>query len=302
VNFATPFTLHPQPSLQWYDDDGSPVGGGRGCRQENSGCNYVHPSSDRWSSATRRKTAIVRGRGGGFGAAPSSRDNGWNNRRQNTNSEWDKEAWKPKTFAEPAVPSASPVSSSNEPQASTSKVTGAAWATDSDSGSKAGNGGWGSAAAGWGETASTDTGGWGDAGWGSGAGWGTGSWGDNAGSGKAASPTASTAQAIDPPISTSPAHRTRPKDLAIETDDMMAVDTPVAPPSASSYRAGSHAPSEPVCATPQSAFPPFAVPAFASVKNMTRSEIHAGILKCVKTLYGWFTTHYSLGTQFGRHE
>ncbi|KAJ6609379.1 hypothetical protein B0H10DRAFT_482056 [Mycena sp. CBHHK59/15] len=56
--------------------------------------------------------------------------------------------------------------------------------------------------------------------------------------------------------------------------------TPVPPSSTSSYRAASQAPSErTVCATPQSAFPHFSVPQPALPKNMSRSQIHSGIIR-----------------------
>lgn len=74
----------------------------------------------------------------------------------------------------------------------------------------------------------------------------------------------------------------RPNNLWVNVDEKMAVDAPVPPQSASSYRAASQAPSERtvVCETPQSAFPPFgAVP--RSATNMTRSEIHSEIIKLV---------------------
>ncbi|KAJ6469643.1 hypothetical protein C8R47DRAFT_795840 [Mycena vitilis] len=199
------------------------------------------------------------------------------------------------------------------PEPSTSKVMqwgdpdggwgggGAGWGTSAasntePSASNAGDGGWGG---GWGtstasnaepSTSNAGDGGWGGGGWGTSApepsagkksdgenatgdrGWGGGGWGNTS--------------AIDDstpfvPPSTQPMETQPPraKDLWVNVTDKMAVDEPRPPLSASSYRAASQAPSErtTVCETPQSAFPPFAVP--RSAQNMTRSEIHSGIIK-----------------------
>ncbi|KAJ6502668.1 hypothetical protein DFH09DRAFT_297186 [Mycena vulgaris] len=283
---------------QWYDDDGNPLAS-EGCRYEGAGCKFIHPSSPQWSSAIRKLFATVnqpisrskgpirtisqnrgRGRGRGWGGAAPSRDNGWAGGKRKSSSEWDTDGWKPKTFANPPDSAASPVLSSNGPEASTSKVLGQ-WG-DSSSGSgwgdtSSGSGGWGSG--GWGET--TSTGGWGSGAWGdsastgetttgdleTGTGWGTGTggWGESS----IANTGAQQDTIVDPPA-------TQPTRPTVDTDIRMAVDASAPPQSASSYRATSQAPSE---RTPQSAFPPFAIPASVPVQNMTRSQLHSGIIK-----------------------
>ncbi|KAJ7161253.1 hypothetical protein C8R43DRAFT_992045 [Mycena crocata] len=242
----------PAVRCQWYDDDGRTVLE-TGCRGEDDGsCTYVHPSSHLWSHAIRRRTAR---RGRGAGTIPSSRDNGWNMRK--ASSDFDNDGWKSKGYSNPSA--ASPISPSEPEKSKRAKVLGT-WGSQSESNSTASGGasGWGTG--GWGEdvqTASAQTIGDTDA-WG-GGGWGGGGWSD---------------APIDPPAP----EAIRPTNLQVDTNDNMVVDSaPIPPLSASSYRATSQAPS--VCATPQSAFPPFAVPASVLPQNMTRSEIHSGIIK-----------------------
>ncbi|KAJ7459097.1 hypothetical protein B0H11DRAFT_2242666 [Mycena galericulata] len=116
--------------------------------------------------------------------------------------------------------------------------------------------------------------------WGSGAGWGTtdtvaatGTWGSGSGWGDTA-----TTSKDDAPAPITPIRTMRPTDLQLDIHEMP-VDTQIPPQSASSsYRAASMGPS--ILATPQSAFPPFsAVPRSVLPQNMTRSQIHAGIIK-----------------------
>lgn len=306
-------------SLQWYDDEGHPFGDG--CRSEQSGdCGYVHPTSPEWNNAIRRATATVfpprgRGRGRGGFSSPTSRDSGWSNRKpSNSNSDWDTEGWKPKTsFSSNPPPPSSVASSSGDPEPSTRAF---GWGS-SDGGSKPGDkadsnsGGWGGTTkkaggntGGWGstegKTGGWGTGAWGDTegGWGSGSTWDTpttgsgsawdapkapaastsGGWGDSSNNAASAAST-SAIKAIDPSIIPRSTQTSRPEDLRVDVDKIP-VDAAAPPQSASSYRAASMAPSErTVCATPQSAFAPFFVP--RSVQNMTRAEIHSGIIKSV---------------------
>ncbi|KAJ7361411.1 hypothetical protein DFH08DRAFT_844051 [Mycena albidolilacea] len=299
---------------KWYDDEGHPFGDG--CRSEQSGdCGYVHPTSPEWNNAIRRATATVfpprgRGRGRGGFSSPTSRDSGWSNRKpSNSNSDWDTEGWKPKTsFSSNPPPPSSVASSSGDPEPSTRAF---GWGS-SDGGSKPGDkadnnsGGWGGTTkkaggntGGWGstegKTGGWGTGAWGDTegGWGSGSTWDTpttgsgsvwdapkapaastsGGWGDSSNNATSAAST-SAIKAIDPPIVPRSTQTSRPEDLRVDVDKIP-IDAVAPPQSASSYRAASIAPS--VCATPQSAFTPFFVP--RSVQNMTRSEIHSGIIK-----------------------
>ncbi|KAJ7103217.1 hypothetical protein B0H15DRAFT_811472 [Mycena belliarum] len=243
-----------------------------------------------------------RGRGRGRGSSPvSSRDNGYARR---ISSEWDEDRWKPRSSTSRIGDdfSAGPVSPSESkgPESSRSNVMsqrgsesnsgatggqGNATATGSGSGhTTAASTGWRGSGTGLEDTGNTETttagGGWGTAStddWGAASPgrWGaanTGGWGTTSTGGWGESSSTSVSKDMPPPA--------RPKALQVDTDDRMLVDGPAPPQSASSYRAASLAPSEPtVCATPQSAFPPFAIPSSTSIQNMTRSEIHSGIIK-----------------------
>ncbi|KAJ7170160.1 hypothetical protein C8R46DRAFT_225675 [Mycena filopes] len=121
--------------------------------------------------------------------------------------------------------------------------------------------------------------GWGTGTWGSGNSannWGSGepkmttttttqdSWGTGGGWGQSAPIDRATTQSVPP---------SRPNDLRVDVEDKMAVDPPLSA-SSSTYRAGSRGPSI-TSGTPQSAFPPFAVPGHIP----TRPELHSGIVK-----------------------
>ncbi|KAJ7754943.1 hypothetical protein DFH07DRAFT_495040 [Mycena maculata] len=263
-----------------YDDNGQ----GQCLR---AGCTFVHPSDPQWAFAQRRPVGAGgrgrgrgRGRGGGF-EEPSTRDGGWGaqgrrssgNSNSNANSEWDEAAWKP-----PPSPS---ISSGGKGKG---RDNGGGW----------GSGWGGTGVSGWGATTSTtagdektrrentrnpdppktttdNSGGWGTGSWGT-----TSAWGTTTESGDNSSTSIA-------PVVSDPPPPTRPTNLQVDVGDGMQVDPPPPPQSASSaYRAASQAPSDRVPATPQSAFPPFSAgPRTTSlqIENMTRSQIHGGIIK-----------------------
>ncbi|KAK0468164.1 uncharacterized protein EV420DRAFT_1503133 [Desarmillaria tabescens] len=210
---------------QWFDDDRQPIAGG--CKWELTTCTFVHPSSHRWDSAARKRTAVPRNQmsarkgPSGWSDAPG-RDRNANNTGANTaglgaknryeklpptgpnaeKNKWDTGAWY-KNRQESGQSDAGPSTSTRASASATTKPVDESWGQtnwgmpESPSwGDQTKSSGISSPAGGNKDGAkdSGDGGQWGSGGWGctdnGNATWGTGTWGtSDAGTGLENAPT-----------------------------------------------------------------------------------------------------------------